>query len=326
MIGTEPAGRHGRAARQRRRSARLERPGAGDGARRRRASRCAAAEATLANAELALGTVTKRESTDTAAGHRALAVAVDRHLGEGRRARSTSSSPRRRRKPPCPNVVGREPGAREEHARTGRLQDQDRDRPDDREAVTGGQGAAAEPRAGHESAEGADGDGDDRPARARNDTRHDDDRRPRPPTTPRPPPAAAIRLSVAAADPRPPMEAPPPTGVDPAGRRAGRRALLRARRVARLGGGRARRAARGRPRRVLDRDRRATASGAATAGRCRSRPARAARAPTSCSPRCTGRSARTAPSRGCSRRSTWPTSAPASPPRRSAWTRSCSRT
>ena len=40
--------------------------------------------------------------------------------------------------------------------------------------------------------------------------------------------------------------------------------------------------------------------------------------------RCTVRSARTGPSRGCSRRSTSPTSAPGSPRRRRAWTRSCS--
>ena len=54
---------------------------------------------------------------------------------------------------------------------------------------------------------------------------------------------------------------------------------------------------------------------AAGARRRRRRPARS----------CTARSARTAPSRACSSSRTCRTSAPASPPRRSAWTRTCSR-
>ena len=56
----------------------------------------------------------------------------------------------------------------------------------------------------------------------------------------------------------------------------------------------------------------------------RGRPRRSARSTSSCRS-CTARSARTARSRACSSSPASPTSAPASPPRRSAWTRTCSR-
>ena len=101
----------------------------------------------------------------------------------------------------------------------------------------------------------------------------------------------------------------------------GRRALLRARRLAASGRVRARglRAAGHDVRRVeLARDglvaRRRGGRAARRAAGCS--------APTSSSRRCTGRSARTAPSRGCSSCSTSPTSAPACWRARCAWTRS----
>ena len=129
--------------------------------------------------------------------------------------------------------------------------------------------------------------------------------------------------------------------TDPRRRRRGR-PLERARDLARLGalgagGARPRRATRRRRSRsaataagrsraqvtaaVTRRVRRRDAAGARRLEAGRRRSARS----TSCCPSCTARSARTAPCRACSSSRACRTSAPASPPPRSAWTRTSSR-
>ena len=136
-----------------------------------------------------------------------------------------------------------------------------------------------------------------------------------------------------------------PASRDPAAARgrARRRPVERARHLARLRalgarGARSRALRRGdgrdRPRRPLGARSRPTRmpwvrpGGAACrdiADSDRRRPDDARPTSTSCCRSCTARSARTEPCRGCSSSRMSPTSVPASPPRRSAWTRTCSR-
>ena len=138
-------------------------------------------------------------------------------------------------------------------------------------------------------------------------------------------PGSRVTITVGRFEVQPRRRRPPRPSRE--GRGAARRALVRARGLARVGRGgvRRRRGGRARGRAGAAGARRVAGTGRTASG---SRWTRAAgcSAPTPCSPSCTGRSARTARSRGCSSCSTCPTWAPACSRRRCAWTRSCSRT